>query len=77
MSIFMLLLELGVPIVVRIAGTMERGTWYNNYPVRGLVFIFVGSITLPDRNWVWYVKCTQVAMSTSRIVKNSLFLASF
>mmetsp|Transcript_32904 Transcript_32904/g.42290 ORF Transcript_32904/g.42290 Transcript_32904/m.42290 type:complete len:923 (+) Transcript_32904:59-2827(+) len=50
---FVFLLEIGLPIVVRVSGS-KRHSWFNSYPVRGIVYIFLAVLTQPDTYDIWY-----------------------
>jgi hypothetical protein len=46
-------LEIGLPIVVKFSG-QHRHNWFNYYPVRGLVYIYLAVLTEPDSYHKWY-----------------------
>jgi hypothetical protein len=53
LTMFVFTLEIGLPVVVKLSGA-ERHHWYNNYFIRGLVFIYLGVLTQPDSDEKWY-----------------------
>ena len=54
LALFLLCLEVGIPAVVELSGPSRRH-WYNGYMTRGVLFFYLGVVTLPDRDWAWCV----------------------
>lgn len=53
LTLFVFLLEIGLPILVKINGG-DRKHYYNSYFIRGLIFIYLATLTQPDQEYKWY-----------------------